>query len=76
MIKEFKLEILICFNSLITEHLTPLCQTPHIFAMLKAVGGKLQTVLNFKSKRTMCEDLTSFEFLNVCSPNYLPYQYI
>jgi hypothetical protein len=45
VIKEFKLEILICF---ITEHLTPLCQTPHIFAMLKAVGGKLQTFLKLQ----------------------------
>jgi hypothetical protein len=31
MIKDFKLKILICFNSLITEYRTPLHQTPHIF---------------------------------------------
>jgi hypothetical protein len=30
-IKDFKLEILFCFNSPITEHRTPLHQTPHIF---------------------------------------------
>jgi len=51
--KYFKLEILICFNSPITEHWTPLQQTPHIFfpiplwnweifATLEALGGGLQ----------------------------------
>jgi hypothetical protein len=29
--KTFKLEILVCFNLPITEHWTPLHQTPHIF---------------------------------------------
>jgi hypothetical protein len=31
MIKDFKLKILICFDSPITKHETPLHQTPQIF---------------------------------------------
>jgi hypothetical protein len=30
--------------------------------------------LTFRSRGTMCENSTSFEFLNVCSLTYLPYQ--
>ncbi len=33
-IENFKFEILICFNSFITEHWTPLHQMPHIFPIL------------------------------------------
>ncbi len=31
LIKESKLKILICYNSFITKHWTPLHQTPHVF---------------------------------------------
>jgi len=50
--KDFKLEILICFDSPTTEHWTPLCQTHQIypipllnwaiFVMLEVVGEGLQ----------------------------------
>jgi hypothetical protein len=56
-IKDFKLEILICFNALITKHWTPLHQTPHIFpillskwtifVMLQMLGGRLQMLFQF-----------------------------
>jgi hypothetical protein len=32
-IQKFKLEILICFNSFITNHWTPLHQMPHTFTI-------------------------------------------
>jgi hypothetical protein len=34
MIKDLKLEILICFDSVITKHWTLLHQTPHVFPIL------------------------------------------
>jgi hypothetical protein len=57
LIKDFKLKILICFNSPIIKHWTPLHQTPHIFyvplsnyaifVMLEALGGGLQIFFKF-----------------------------
>jgi hypothetical protein len=83
MIKDLKLEILICFDLVITKHWTPLHQTPHvfpipspnweIFVMSKSLGVGLKYFLSFKIKRTMCEDSTLFEFLNVSPSTYLPY---
>jgi hypothetical protein len=65
--KDFKLEILICFNSPITVHWIPLHQTSHnfhipllnweTFMALEVLGGKLQMF---------------FEFWSVHSPTYLP----
>jgi hypothetical protein len=37
IIKDLKLEILICFNSPINKHLTPVHQTPHIFPIPVAI---------------------------------------
>jgi hypothetical protein len=34
MIQDFMLKIFICFNSPISEHLTPMHQTPHVFPIL------------------------------------------
>jgi hypothetical protein len=50
MIQDFMLEILICFNSPINEHLTPMHQTPHVFPIpnwaifvaLESLSGGLQ----------------------------------
>jgi hypothetical protein len=76
MIKNFKLEIVIYFNSLIINHWTTLHQTPNIFSTplsnqaifvtLETLGGRLQFVLSFRNKATICEDSISFEFLNDC----------
>ncbi len=56
MIKNFKLKILICFNSPITKHWTPLHQTPHLFPLpllnlpifvaMEALGGGLNRLYN------------------------------
>jgi hypothetical protein len=43
---------------------------------MEALGGGLKFSVIFRIKRTMCEDLTLFDFLNVCSPTYLPYSKI
>ncbi len=58
IIKDLKLKILICFNSPISKHLTPLHQTPHIFpiplanwaifVVLEVVGGGLQMFFQLK----------------------------
>jgi hypothetical protein len=83
MIKDFKLEILICFNSPITKHWTPLHQTPQIFphsftklskfSSLRSTGRSAIFSLGFRSRGTICEDLTSVQFLSVRLPAYLPY---
>ncbi len=79
-IKDFKLEILIYFNSPIAKHWTPLHQTLPIFlllswnwtifATLEALGEGLQLFFKLHNKETTCEDLTSFHFLSVCSLSY------
>jgi hypothetical protein len=81
MIKDLKVEILICFKSPITKHWTLLHQTPHIFPILspnwkifivlKMVGDNYYYYLSFQNQN---EDFISFEFLNVHSPAYLSYQ--
>jgi hypothetical protein len=40
---------------------------------LEALGGGLQWFLSFRSRGIMCEKSTSFDFLSVHSPAYLPY---
>ncbi len=82
IIKDFKLKILIYFNSLITQTLNPLTANtlylPHSFIKLsnfvtmEAIGQGLQCSLNFINKGTIWEDSSSFEFLSVRSPAYLP----
>ncbi len=82
MIKDFKLEILICFNSPITKHWTPLHQTSYIFPFLYGIEQFLQHWKRwaegykfsfiFRNRGTICQNLTSFEFWNVCSLAYLP----
>jgi len=52
MIQDFMLKILICFNSPISEHLTPMHRTPHVFPIplwnwaifvaLESLSGGLQ----------------------------------
>jgi hypothetical protein len=81
MIKDFKLKILIYFDSPLYEHWT--LYTKHstsflipfsiwaIFTMLEALGRIYKCSLSYPSKGTMCEDSTSFEFLNVLSLAYL-----
>jgi hypothetical protein len=81
-IKHLKLKILICFHSPIIEHWTPLHQTSHIlgiplpnwsiFSMLEMLGGRLNMFFELQNWSTMCKDSTSFEFLSVCWPTYLP----
>jgi hypothetical protein len=83
MIQDLKHKIKIYFNSPIIEHWAPLHQTPHIlpipllnweiFAALESLGEELQIFLSFRIKGTMCEDSTLFDFLSVCSLDYLPY---
>jgi len=61
MIKDFKLKILICFNSPITKHWTPLHQTSYIFSFLsgikqffvalKALGRGLQMFFQLQKQR-------------------------
>jgi hypothetical protein len=64
-------------------HIFP-CTSPNwaLFAVLEVLDGgsqmffddeTLANSLSFRSKGTMCEDSTSFEFLHVHSPTYLPY---
>ncbi len=75
MIKDFKLKILICSISAITEHAisSPITLLNwEIFAALEALGG-YKLFFRFRSRGTMCQYLASFEFLSVCSPAYLPY---
>jgi hypothetical protein len=60
-IQFFELEILICFNSTITKHWTPLHQTPRIFlislstwkflAALEALGGGVQMFFEIQNQR-------------------------
>lgn len=74
--KDFILEILICFNLPITEQWTSYTKhsisSPPYFTEWSnfCAIGWLQMFLSFKSKGTMCEDSTSFEFLNVWSLAY------
>jgi hypothetical protein len=70
---------------LLTDHRTLNSLTPntpyfaHFFTELRdfySVGSakcKAKNLINFKIKGTMCEDLTSFEFLNFDPQAYLPY---
>jgi len=72
MIKDFKLKILICFNSPIIKIWILLHQTPHmflfllsnwaIFVILEVIGGGLRILFEFHKQDTMCESSTSFEF--------------
>ncbi len=53
-------------------------QTPHIFPHIPlpnicVVGAGLQMFFELQMRGTMCEVSTSFDFLSVCSPAYLPY---
>jgi hypothetical protein len=65
--EDFKLKILICFHSPIileqTPHISPL-HLPNwiVFVALEALGGGSKCFMSFRSKWTMCEDSTSFEF--------------
>jgi hypothetical protein len=73
MIKDFKLEILKCFNSLIIEH-----WIFHIFIffyqigqILKALGEWLQMFFELQKQRINVWDSTAFEFWSVHSLTYL-----
>ncbi len=73
MIKDCKLKILICFKSPLTKHWTRLHKTSHVLpipllnwkisVMLEVLAEKLISFLSFRIRKTMCEDLTSYEFL-------------
>ncbi len=79
MIKDFKLEILICLNSPIIKNWILWHQTPHMFlvplsnwAIFVMLEG-LWILFEFHKQETMCESSTSFELLSVCSLPYLHY---
>jgi hypothetical protein len=84
-IKDFKIRILICFNSPITEHWTFLHQTPHVYPILlwnwellatfETLGGGLQIIFELQKQR---HNVWRFELLSVlkCSltnPSTLDY---
>jgi hypothetical protein len=76
-IKDFKIEILIYFNSPFTKHWTPYTKHPisrptHFLiesSNFCSVGSPRRRAMNDAlSKFPMCENSTSFQFLSVCSP--------
>jgi len=80
MIKDFKLEILICLidpSPNIEPHYTkhalssPFLYRIDQFLALEERGGGYKCSFSFRRRGTMCEDVTSFEFLSVHSSAYL-----
>jgi len=76
MIKDLKLEILICFYLPTIKHWTPLHQTPHILHIPSSNSKKKivnKCSLSFRIKGTMCEDLILIDLLSTRSPGSLPF---
>jgi hypothetical protein len=73
MIQDFKVEIIICFSSLIIKHWTPVHQTSHVFPhsfieLSRFCNAESPNSMSFKTRqKKMCEDLILFDFLSVHS---------